>query len=166
MFTRIITAAVIATLVGTAAQAAAPISRVPTIVPPHPAVVAPRPVVTAPVANVTKTTTITHVGNMVEDTTIVRNASGKVVMAYSSIAKSQTPTSNATPTAQSKPANNAAPQTWADVDKQSPSAVRQFLSSYQSSNTSAGIYAPWMTKKPYGAPMLGNPAQRAVACGC
>jgi hypothetical protein len=166
MFTRIATAAVVAILIGTAAQAAAPISRVPVITPPHPAVVVPRPVVAAPVVPVTRTTTITHVGNMVENTTVVTNASGKVVMAYSSIAKSQTPTSNTTPTAEPKPANSQAPQTWANVDKQSPSAVRQFLSHYQPTNTSAGIYAPWMTKNPYGAPMAGKPGQRAVACGC
>jgi hypothetical protein len=54
------------------------------------------------------------------------------------------------------------PTTWQNVNKSSPAAVRSFLTPYQPTNTSAGGYFPWMTQKPYGAPMQGTPAARAV----
>jgi hypothetical protein len=53
-------------------------------------------------------------------------------------------------------------QTWQGVNKSSPQAVRRFLTPYQPTNNSAGGYFPWMTKRPYGAPMQGTPAARAV----
>lgn len=61
------------------------------------------------------------------------------------------------------------PTTLQGVNKSSPSAVGGFLSHYQPNNNSAGGYFPWMTQNPYGMPMRGNPAARAVcangACG-
>lgn len=61
------------------------------------------------------------------------------------------------------------PKTWQRVNKSSPAAVRGFLTPYQKTNTSAGGFFPWMTKNPYGTPMRGTPAARAVcangACG-
>ncbi len=59
--------------------------------------------------------------------------------------------------------------TWANVNKQSPIAVRNFLTPYQPNSYSAGGYFPWMTQRPYGMPMRGTPAARAVCAttpGC
>jgi hypothetical protein len=56
------------------------------------------------------------------------------------------------------------PKTWQRVNKSSPAAVRGFLTPYQKTNTSAGGFFPWMTQHPYGTPMRGTPAARAV-CG-
>ncbi len=53
-------------------------------------------------------------------------------------------------------------QTWQGVNKSSSQALRRFLTPYQPTNNSAGGYFPWMTKGPYGAPMQGTPAARAV----
>jgi hypothetical protein len=60
------------------------------------------------------------------------------------------------------------PNTWQGVNKSSPSAVRGFLTPYQKTNTSAGGFFPWMTQNPYGTPMRGTPAARAVCAtgGC
>jgi hypothetical protein len=45
-----------------------------------------------------------------------------------------------------------------------PNRIKNSFSSFQPSNNSTGIYAPWATQKPYQRPMAGNPYQRAGAC--
>jgi hypothetical protein len=58
------------------------------------------------------------------------------------------------------------PVKFSAINRSSPSAVRAYLTPYQSTTKSMGFYAPWAVQNPYGMHMRGNPAQRAVACGC
>jgi hypothetical protein len=60
----------------------------------------------------------------------------------------------------------AASVPFSAINKSSPAAVRSYLTPYQKTTKSMGFYAPWAVQNPYGMRMLGNPAQRAVACGC